>query len=122
MEMRPMCLGLAVAVLGFGCAGSRHQVQVRLEVEGGPAVVHVPASSGRLVEVPEVERWGAFRQAGRDVVAQVDPLAAAERTFGLTEQSGTYRYYMRTRRLVEEPPGGGSGEEDDDAASEVTLG
>src|SRR5207244_2982012 len=58
---------------------------------------------------------------GRHVVAQADPLAAAEQTFGVTEQSGTYRYYGRSGRLVPEVLGGGW-EEVDGAAERATRG
>ncbi|HEU5153721.1 MAG TPA: hypothetical protein VFU03_03225, partial [Gemmatimonadales bacterium] len=101
-------LVVAVVALGLGCASSRREV--RLQVDDGPVVVRVPENGGRRIELPQAELWGAFREAGREVVAQLDPLAAAEQTFGLIEQSGTYRYYVRSRRLVAESLGGGLAE------------
>ena len=108
MRRPPTFAALVAMVLELGCAANRRRVQVKLEVQGGPMVLHVPESSGRPVEIPEVELWGAFREAGRDVVAQVDPLAAAERTFerGGAER-GVYRYYTRSKLLVAESLDGG---------------
>jgi hypothetical protein len=48
------------------------------------------ADGGQRIEVPEAELWGSFREAGRAVVAQVDPLAAAEHAFGVGGGSGSY--------------------------------
>ena len=86
LHMR-LTAAVLVPLLGFGCAGQRREV--RLHADGAPPAVHVPDSGGQPIEIPEAELWGAFREAGRHVVAQDDPLAAAEQTFGLAELSGT---------------------------------
>lgn len=76
--------------------------EVRLERDDGPPVTLVAESGGQPIEIPEAELWVSFRKAARDVVVKPDPLAVAEEAFGLTEGSGTYRYYARSGLLAPE--------------------
>jgi hypothetical protein len=82
------------------CAASRQEV--RLQFEDGEVRVDVASNSGEPIQIPEPELWDSFRTSVRAVIAQSDPLAAAEQTFDVAEGSGTYRYYPRSGQLVAE--------------------
>jgi len=108
--------------LAPSCAApNRNRTVVRLELDDGETVIHVPETGGQPIEVPAAELWSSFRVAARELQAPTNPLAFAEQMFGLTEASGTYWYFPRSDLLLTDSLGGRL-EEAEGATEKLTRG
>jgi hypothetical protein len=75
-------------------------------VKGASEVLHAPAGAGKPVQVEERELWTAMEQLAPALPRPSDPLVWAERFFDVPPRSGSYRYEVRTRRLLPVEAGG----------------
>jgi hypothetical protein len=86
----------AVLVPLVACAP---QVQVRHRDGVAPEVVR-QATGASTIQVAEAEFTPAFRTVAQGAPTWADPLETARHLFQVPERSGTYRYEVRTRRLI----------------------